>query len=105
VVADLLVAAAKKGKIPYQPAPSSQLLGNDANAIQVSRGGVATGSIGIPNRYMHTQVEVCSLTDLENAAKVLAGFVSSISPQTDLRPMRREGGRATTKTGKKSRKN
>jgi endoglucanase len=88
VVADMLVAAAKKLKIPYQPAPSAQLLGNDANAIQVSRGGVATGSIGIPNRYMHTQVEVCSLADLENAARVLAGFVKSISAKTDFRPMR-----------------
>lgn len=88
VVADMLVAAAKKGKIPYQPAPSSQLLGNDANAIQVSRGGVATGSIGIPNRYMHTQVEVCSLSDLENAARVLAGFIKAISPKTDFRPMK-----------------
>ena len=88
VVADMLVAAAKKLKLPYQPAPSSQLLGNDANAIQVSRGGVATGSIGIPNRYMHTQVEVCSLSDLENAARVLAGFVRSISAKSDFRPMR-----------------
>jgi len=87
VVAELLFSAAAKLKLPHQPAPTHQLLSNDANAIQVSRRGVATGSIGIPNRYMHTQVEVCSLSDIEHAARVLAQFVASITPQTDFRPM------------------
>jgi endoglucanase len=82
----MLVASAKKARIPYQPAPSSRLLGNDANAMQVVRGGTAAGSIGIPNRYMHTQVEVCSLKDLENSAKLLAAFVKSINSRTDFKP-------------------
>lgn len=86
VVERMLVAAAKKGKIAYQPSPSSKLLGNDANAIQIVRGGVAAGSIGVPNRYMHTQAEVCSLKDLENCAKILASFVKSVSAKTDFRP-------------------
>ena len=87
VVEKMLVAAAKKGKTPWQIAPSAALLGNDANAIQVSRAGVAAASIGIPNRYMHTQVEVCSLKDLENSAKLLADFMRSIQPKTDFRPL------------------
>lgn len=87
VVEKMLLASAKKAKIPYQIAPSAGLLGNDANAMQVSRGGVATASIGIPNRYMHTQAEVCSYADLENSAKLLAEFVKSITPKTDFRPM------------------
>ena len=87
VVEKMLLAAAKKGKIPFQFAPSASLLGNDANAIQVSRGGVAAGSIGIPNRYMHTQVEVCAYSDLENSAKLLAEFIKSITAKTDFRPM------------------
>ena len=86
VVERMLVAAAKKGKIPYQPAPSAGMLGNDANALQVSRAGVAVASIGIPNRYMHTQSEVCSLDDLENSAKLLAAFVKSINTKTDFKP-------------------
>ncbi len=87
VVERALVAAAKKSKIPWQPSPSSGMLGNDANAIQVSRGGVATASIGIPNRYMHTQVEICSLKDLEHSAKLLAAFVKSIDAKADFRPL------------------
>ncbi len=87
IVEKMLLAAAKKGKIPHQLSPSSALLGNDANAIQVSRGGVAAGAIGIPNRYMHTQVEVCSRADLENSAKLLAEFIKTITLKTDFRPM------------------
>ncbi len=87
VVEKMLIASAKKAKIPYQLAPSSGLLGNDANAIQITRSGVAAASLGIPNRYMHTQSEVCSLQDLENSAKLLAAFVKSIGPKTDFRPM------------------
>lgn len=86
IVERMLIASAKKGKIGFQHSPSSKLLGNDANAIQVARGGIAAGSVGIPNRYMHTQVEVCSLKDLENSAKLLANFVKSISANTDFRP-------------------
>jgi putative aminopeptidase FrvX len=87
VVEKLLKDAAKKTKAPYQPAPTPRPLGNDANTIQISRGGVATASLGIPNRYMHTQVEVCSYKDLEAAVKILAYFVSHITAKTDFRPM------------------
>jgi endoglucanase len=85
-VEKLLVSTAKRHKVPYQPQPSHGLLGNDANSMQVSRNGVATGSIGIPNRYMHTQVEMCSLKDLENSAKLLANFILAIGPKTDFTP-------------------
>lgn len=86
VVEKRLIDAAKKGKIPYQLEPCGGTLGNDTNVMQVTRAGVATGCIGIPNRYMHSQVEVCHLTDLENAAKIIARFVQEIGPRTDFRP-------------------
>ncbi|MBM4084428.1 MAG: M42 family metallopeptidase, partial [Planctomycetes bacterium] len=40
----------------------------------------------IPNRYMHTPVEVVSLNDLENAAKLLAEFVKGLSERVDFTP-------------------
>lgn len=86
VVESSLVATAKKSKIKYQLCPAPAILGNDANPIQVSRGGVATASIGIPNRYMHTQVEMCCLKDLEDSAKLLAAFIKGIGPKSDFRP-------------------
>ena len=86
VVYERLIAAAKKKRIPHQILPGGMLLGNDANAIQVARGGSAAGSIGVPNRYMHTQVEVCSLKDLERSAQLLAEFIKEITARTDFRP-------------------
>jgi endoglucanase len=86
VVIKRLEAAAKAGKIPQQPGISGRLFGNDANTMQISREGVAAASIGIPNRYMHTQVEACNLKDLENAAKLLARFIKDIKESTDFRP-------------------
>lgn len=86
IVEKRLVQAAKEKKIPFQPEPFARLHGNDSRAMQVSGRGVATACIGIPNRYMHTQVEMCSLKDLENASKLLAAFIKNIGPRTDFRP-------------------
>jgi endoglucanase len=86
IVEKMLRESAKKTKSPFQISPSTRPLGNDANTIQVARGGVAAASIGIPNRYMHTQAEVCSYRDLELAIKILTQFVVSITPKTDFRP-------------------
>ena len=86
VVQELLQAAAKKARVKYQLEPCHRPFGNDANAMQLTRRGVATASIGIPNRYMHTPVEVSSLQDIEAAARLLAQFVKDIGAKTDFRP-------------------
>lgn len=49
--------------------------GTNAWPVQISREGVATAVLSIPQRYMHTPAEVVSVTDLENAARLLAAFV------------------------------
>jgi len=86
VLFDLLVSVAKKNKIPYQLVGEPRATGTDANAIQVSRAGVAAGLISIPNRYMHSPIEVVSLSDLENAAKLLAATVAEIDDTKDFIP-------------------
>jgi putative aminopeptidase FrvX len=48
--------------------------------------GTATGLVSIPNRYMHSPNEVISLTDLVDAARVIADFVRTITPESDFRP-------------------
>ncbi|MCA9797007.1 MAG: M42 family metallopeptidase [Candidatus Eremiobacteraeota bacterium] len=72
-----LVKVAKKGKIPHQIAASGRGTGTDANVIQLSRGGVSTGLIGLPLRYMHNPCELLSLEDLESAVRLLVAFVES----------------------------
>ncbi len=87
VLRTIMLDAAKDKNIPYQNEPEPRATGTDANAIQISRAGVAAGLIGIPNRYMHSSVEVISLKDLENAAKLLAETLTRIDDTTDFTPM------------------
>lgn len=86
VLGELFIDTAKKKKIPYQIGAAPGATGTDANAIQISRAGVAAGLISIPNRYMHTQVEVVSLADLDNAARLIAETIARIDSRTDFIP-------------------
>ncbi len=85
-VYDHLHASAKAKEIGVQLRGVPRATGTDANAIQLSRAGVATGLVGIPNRYMHSPVEVVSLADLEHAAQLLAEFCLTLTPEMDWTP-------------------
>ena len=61
-----LVHTAVQKNIPFQIQAESRATGTDANSIQVNRKGVATGLLGVPNRYMHTPSEVIDLDDLDS---------------------------------------
>ena len=87
VLFDLTIDTAKKAKIAYQVDAAPGATGTDANAMQISRGGMAVGLVSLPNRYMHTQVELCSLDDLDNAAKLLAETIKRIDGKTSFIPM------------------
>ena len=86
VVVDKLLAAAEANKIDYQLAASGRPPGTDANAIQINRAGVAAGLVSIPNRYMHSPVEMISLEDLDRAADLLARFAESLPAEADFTP-------------------
>ncbi len=86
VVFERLMSLAKQHEIPVQPGGLAKAASNDSNVMQVSRGGVATGLVTIPNRYMHSPVEIVSLDDLENAAKLIAHFCLSLTPDSDFTP-------------------
>ena len=78
-VFDLLVATAQEEGIPYQVEAAPRGTGTDANAMQLSRAGMATGLVSVPLRYMHTPCEVLSLADLENACRLGAGFARRVT--------------------------
>jgi endoglucanase len=83
---DRLSETAKRCEIGVQLAGTPRGTGTDANAMQLSRGGVATGVLGIPNRYMHSPVEVVCLEDLDRAARLLAEFCLALTPDADWTP-------------------
>jgi endoglucanase len=85
-VFERLEQTAHDHEIAVQVRGSPRATGTDANVMQLSREGVATGLIGIPNRYMHSPVEVVCLDDLDRAAHLLAEFCASVTPQMDWTP-------------------
>jgi len=86
VVVEKLLEAAEAAKIDYQLAASGRPPGTDANVIQINRAGVASGLVSIPNRYMHSPVELVSLDDLDKAADLLARFAESLPADADFTP-------------------
>jgi endoglucanase len=85
-VFERLHEAARNHEISVQVKGAPRGTGTDANAMQLSRDGVAAGLVGIPNRYMHSPVEVVHLEDLEQAARLLAEFCLTVTPQADWTP-------------------
>jgi endoglucanase len=69
---------AKAKKISLQHEAMSSTSGTDTDAIFWTRGGIASALISLPNRYMHSPVEVVSLKDLEQIPQLLSAFVQSL---------------------------
>ena len=86
VIFDKLIAKANSLDIPVQVNGLATAASNDAAQMQLTRGGVATGLVCIPNRYMHSPVEVVSLDDLDRAAELIAQFCLSVDSQSDFTP-------------------
>jgi len=83
-VYDKLVETAKELSLPYQVEPAPRATGTDANAIQLTRSGVATGLVSVPNRYMHTPCEVVNLQDLDSIIKLLSGFCERVKSKEEF---------------------
>jgi endoglucanase len=86
VVFNLLRKAAERDNIPYQVSITPGTSPTDANVLQTTRGGIATGLLEVPLRYMHTPSEIVSLSDVEACARLLAGYCRSITPNTSFVP-------------------
>ena len=51
--------------------------GTDAGAIHQIRGGVVTGGVSVPCRYIHSPQEMVDTVDVEACAALIAAFVQS----------------------------
>ncbi len=72
-------AVARAKNIPLQHEAMSSTSGTDTDAIFWTRGGIASALVSLPNRYMHSPVEVVSLKDLERIPELLAAFAVSLA--------------------------
>ena len=69
---ELLKETSIENGIPYQSYTSlSPTGGTDTCKIQLIGEGVKTALLAIPNRYMHTPIEMCDLRDVDAAIDLL----------------------------------
>jgi endoglucanase len=84
IVSEGLIAAAEEAGISYTLEADSRSTGTDADAIQFTRAGIATGLVSAPNRYMHSPNEIVDLEDLENCARLIAEYLKTLGSDTDF---------------------
>jgi len=74
-----LEQVAQEQSIALQHEAMSATSGTDTDVIFWTRGGIASALVSLPNRYMHSPVEVVSLKDLDQIPKLMAAFASSLT--------------------------
>jgi endoglucanase len=78
----LLRDTAEAEKIPFTVEASARSTGTDADAVHLSRGGIPTGLVSIPIRYMHSPVELVQLDDVHSCARLLAAVALRLDGET-----------------------
>ena len=70
-----LQSLAEQKQIPYQMEIMADATGTDADALAVNRGGRRAALLSVPQKNMHTPVEMVSLADIEAAAQLMAAYI------------------------------
>lgn len=75
-ICNKLLAVAKEKEIKYQlEAMGGRGTGTNADEIFINKEGVRTGLLSIPQRNMHTPVEIVKLSDVYETARLMAEFI------------------------------
>jgi putative aminopeptidase FrvX len=80
----LLRQTAEDEGIPHTVEASARATGTDADAVHISRGGVPTGLVSIPIRYMHSPVELVQLDDVTACARLIAAAALRLDRDTSF---------------------
>jgi putative aminopeptidase FrvX len=80
-----IIQAAEKAKIPFQRQAASRATGTDTDAFAYSNDGVPSALISLPIRYMHTTVEMCNKSDVEQSIQLIYESVISFKNNQDFR--------------------
>jgi putative aminopeptidase FrvX len=83
-VFELLHDTAEAEGIPFTVEASGRNTGTDADAVHLSRGGIPTGLVSIPLRYMHSPVELVQLDDVDACARLVAAFALRLRASTSF---------------------
>lgn len=74
-ISQTLCRLAKEQQIPHQAEAMGGRTGTNADDIAVTRDGVAVGLLSIPQKNMHTGVEIVDLADVESTAQLMAAYI------------------------------
>jgi putative aminopeptidase FrvX len=83
-VFELLHETAEAEKLPFSVEVSRGTTNTDADAVYLSRRGIATGLVSVPLRYMHSPVEIADLEDIERAVQLIVAFALKLDSGLDL---------------------
>jgi endoglucanase len=86
LVFERLAETAEREGIPFTIQGNPRFTSTDADAIYLSRAGVATAIVSVPNRYMHSPNEIVSLDDLDATADLIASFCRDLREAGDFIP-------------------
>jgi endoglucanase len=76
--------AAEEADVDVQIEATGVRTGTDADAFYTTRSGIPSVNVGIPNRYMHTPVEVVDTADLDATVDLLAAFAAGVADGDDF---------------------
>jgi len=74
---DLARDAAEDADVDVQLQATGTRTGTDADAFYTARSGIPALNVGIPNRYMHTPVEVVDTEDLDAVGELLGAMAAA----------------------------
>ena len=70
-----MVEICREKEYPYQLEVMGGTTGTNADAISVSRKGVRCALLSIPQKYMHSPIEIVSLSDIEQTARLICDYI------------------------------
>ncbi len=70
---------AVNNNMPYQIEVMNGETGTNADRFSVNKSGVKAVTLSIPLKYMHTPVEVISVSDVENTAHLIAEYLLEVN--------------------------
>ena len=76
VIKNLMIEEAKRNNIPYQ-LEVLEKGGTDSGAIHITRGGVPSGVLSIPIRYIHSAVETANINDIDYGIDLLTAVIKN----------------------------
>lgn len=74
-ISNNMIDIARKNDIPYQvEVMGGGHTGTNADVISTSESGIKTALLSIPEKYMHSPIEIIDITDVENTAKLIVAY-------------------------------